>query len=135
MNVDLAAQRAFDRMRKTGFDRLSKEDKTLATVWTFDGGVANRGFAGYYSHPDGDMAFYAPTALATIGAAEMAAIATQANEVFGPNGPSRDRETRRRQLKAVGSDAKVRFAPLQARYFASKEDLDELLEAYVNRKS
>ena len=134
MNTDLAAQRAFDRMKKGGFDRLSEEDKILATVWTFDGAVANRGFAGYYSRPEGDMASYAPTALAKIGATGMVAIATQANEVFGPNGPSRDRETRRKQLEALGPDAKARFAALDAEYFKSEEDLDELLELYLSRK-
>ena len=80
------------------------------------------------------MACHAPTALAKIGAAGMAAIATHANEVFGPNGPSHDRMARRQQLEAIGPDAKARFASLDARYFESKEDLDELLEAYVNRK-
>ncbi len=134
MNTDLAAQRAFDRMRKIGFDQLSDEDKILATIWTFAAAVSNRGFAEYYSRPEGSMAFFAPTALKIIGALDMAKIAAQANEVFGADGPSRDRDARRKQLGSVGPDAKSRFAALQTKFFESPDDVDELMEMYINRK-
>ena len=134
MNTDIAAQRALDRLAKVSFEKLAGQEKILAAVWTFAAGVANRGFARYFSSPAGDMAFYAPTALKTIGAQGMAEIAAKANEVFGANGPPRDRKTRRERVRALGNDARKLFEALETRYYESKEDVDNLLEAYLDKK-
>jgi hypothetical protein len=134
MNTDIAAQKALDRLAKVGFEKLAGREKILAAVWTFEAGVANRGFARYFSSPAGDMAFYAPTALKTIGAQGMAEIAAKANEVFGANGPPRDRKTRRERVRAFGGEIKRLFEALETRYYESKEDVDDLLEAYLDKK-
>lgn len=83
MNSDVAAQKAFDRLAKVGFERLTEQERILATVWTFDAEIANRGFAKYYSRPAGDPASFAPTALTRIGAVGPAEIARKANNVLG----------------------------------------------------
>ena len=134
MNTDIAAQRALDRLAKVGFEKLAKQEKILAAVWTFEAGVANRGFARYFSSPAGDMAFYAPIALQTIGAPGLAEIAAKANEVFGANGPPRDRKMRRERVRALGGEIKRLFEALETRYYESKEDVDDLLEAYFDKK-
>jgi hypothetical protein len=134
MNTDIAAQKALDRLAKVGFEQLAEQDKILAVVWTFAAGVANRGFARYFSSSAGDMAFYAPTALQTIGAPGMAELAAKANEAFGAGGPSKDRKTRRVQVRALGDDARKLFEALETRYYDSKEDVDDLLEAYLDKK-
>jgi hypothetical protein len=134
MNTDIAAQRALDRLAKVGFEKLAGQEKILAAVWTFAAGVANRGFARYFSSPAGDMASYTPTALKTIGAQGMAEIAAKANEVFGAAGPPQDRKTRRERVRALGNDARKLFEALETRYYESKEDVDNLLEAYLDKK-
>jgi hypothetical protein len=134
MNTDLAAQRALDRMVKVGFEKLAEQDKILAAVWTFEAGVANRGFVTYYSSPAGDMAFYAPAALKAIGAPGMAELAARANEAFGEVGPPKDRQARRERVRALGANTRKLFEALERRYYDSPEDADNLLEAYLNRK-
>ena len=134
MNTDIAAQRALDRLAKVGFEKLAGQEKILAAIWTFEAGVANHGFARYFSSPAGDMAFYAPTALKTIGAAGMAELAAKANAVFGASGPPKDRKTRRELVRALGDDARKLFEALETRYYESKEDVDDLLEAYLEKK-
>lgn len=92
--------------------------------------MANTGFEGYVSSHHGDLAFHAPTALRLIGARELAELAEEANAQFGVDGPVRDRRVRSAQLKAESESAQRTYARLDDRFFASKEDVDELLDAY-----
>ena len=96
MNADLACQHAFDRLAKVGFEALTEKEKTLATVWKLEAGVMNEGFTHYYSSADGDLAFHGPVALEGIGARSLAQLVRQANALFGPAGPPRDRAIRQR---------------------------------------
>jgi len=134
MNTDIAAQNALDRLAKVGFEQLTETEKILAVVWTFAAEVANRGFVKYFSRAAGDTAFHAPAALRKIGASELAEIAAKANDVFGAKGPPRDREARLGLLRAMDAKAKETLGALETRYFASSEDVDELLEAYLGRR-
>jgi hypothetical protein len=134
MNTDIAAQKALDRLAKNGFEKLAGQEKILAAVWTFAAGVANRGFARYFSSPAGDMAFYAPTALKAIGARGMAELAAKANTIFGAGGPPKDRKARRERVRALGGETKRLLEALETRYYESQEDVDDLLEAYLDKK-
>ncbi len=134
MNTDTAAQKAIDRLARVGFEGLTEPEKTLATVWTFAAEVANRGFVKYFSRPAGDTAFYAPDALRKIGATGLAEIAAKANAVFGAGGPPPDRNVRLGLVSKLDDAARQSLATLETRYFESPEDVDDLLEAYVNRK-
>jgi hypothetical protein len=137
MNVDLAAQRAMDRMSHAGVDSLSESEKTIAAVWLFAAGVGNGGFSGYFKSWRSDLAFHAPAALRAIGATGMAGIATEANGVFGPYGPPADRDARRAFVEALPESAQRILTDLDERYFRCEEDVDELLEKFVvaNRAS
>jgi len=130
MNVDLAAERAMDHFEKVGFDRLSESDRILAAVWQFAAGVSNSGFSGYYASRRADLAFYVPTALQQIGAMELAAIATEANALFGADGPAPDHKVRAEQLRQLGDPVRRQFTVLDDRYFDAEEDVDELLETW-----
>lgn len=134
MNTDVAAQKAIDRLAKVGFEQLTEPEKILATVWTFAAEVANRGFVKYFSRPAGDTAFYAPVALRKIGAHGLAEIAAKANAIFGAGGPPPDRDARLGLISGLNDTARKSLGALETRYFESSEDVDELLEAYVNRK-
>jgi hypothetical protein len=134
MNTDVAAQKALDRLAKVGFEMLTDNEKTSAVVWTFESQVANRGLARYFASSAGDMAFYAPTAFKAIGALQKAKIAADANEVFGAGGPPGDRKTRLELVHAFGAEAARAFDALEREFYQSPEDVDDLLEAYLNRK-
>ena len=83
------------------FDSLSETDKILVTIWGIEADVNNGGFDQYYFNGAGDQAYYAPTALAAIGARQMAEIASRANALFGPEGPPRSWEERQVRLEEV----------------------------------
>jgi hypothetical protein len=135
MNVDLAAQRAFDRLAKVGLAELTDAERTVATVWLFDARVANGGLAAYYSSTAGDLALYAPRALTDIGAVQMAAIAARANAVFGPEGPPREHGARRERVRGLSDDAKRELDALEVLFYDCPDDLDELLETYLIKGS
>lgn len=133
MNTDIAAQRAFDRLAKVGFEMLAEHEKILAAVWTFEAQVTNRGFARYFSSSAGDIAFYAPTAFKTIGALRKAEIAARANGVFGAGGPPRDRRARRELVRAFDAKARKSLDALETEFYQSLEDADDLLEVHLNK--
>lgn len=131
MIADLAAQRALDRMKSAGFSGLSEDEKTVAAVWLFESKVANEGFEKFYRGDAGDVAFYAPTAFGRIGANTLASIATDANSVFGPAGPSPDRGKRAAQVQTLQEKAAQPWAALEERFFHCAEETDALLEQYL----
>jgi len=133
MNSDLAAQQALDRLAKAGFDGLSPADRIAASVWTFEAGVANRGFRLYFTSAAGDMAHYVPTALKTIGAVERAEIASRANAIFGVGSQPLERARRRERAGSLSEEAREELRNLEIRFYDSREDVDELLETYLNK--
>jgi hypothetical protein len=132
MNTDVAAQRAIDRLNRHGFDALSEPEKIVATVWLTEAALGNSGFARYFASKRGDVAFYAPTALKMMGATQLADIAAEANALCRPNGPARDLKTRRAQAAAFDPAVRQRLRVLEDRFYACAEDVDELLEKFVN---
>ena len=133
MNADLAAQHALDKFRKSGFDALTEQEKTLAAVWAIEAKVDNDGFAHFFSHALGDLAFHAPQALTAIGALNMAALAAKANQVFGPGGPPRDKAKRHALVDAFSEETKKALENLGNQFLASPDDTDVLLEAYLGK--
>lgn len=132
MNIDLAAQKSLDRLNEGGIAALSETDKVLATVWQFAAGVGNGGFIGYFTSRRGGLAFHAPAALRTIGAMQLAEIATEANAIFGANGPPADRAARLGWIDNLPEAGRHILDDLDKRYFGCNEDVDQLLEMFVN---
>lgn len=131
MNADMAAQKALDRLKKVGFDALTEQEKTLAAIWGIEAEVDNGGFAHYFSSAAGDLAFYAPQALKNIGALDLSELATQANAVFGSDGPPRSRAPRRNLVDAFSEEDSQTLEPLDDLFLESGDDTSELLEAYL----
>jgi hypothetical protein len=131
MNADIASQRALDRLRQVGFDALTEQEKTLAAVWSIEATVDNEGFEHFFAHARGDLAFYAPQALTSIGALSMAALAAKANSVFGPDGPPRDGEKRRALVKAFSEQTRKTLSGLDDAFLESPDETDALVEAYL----
>ena len=133
MNGDIASQHALDRLKKVGFDALTEEEKTLAAVWGIEAEVDNGGFEHFFSSPAGDLAFYAPQALRNLGALDLAELATKANAVFEPDGPPRDRATRRNLVDAFSDEDRQTLEPLDDLFLESEDDTSELIEAYLSK--
>jgi hypothetical protein len=131
INADLAFQKILDRLDKLGVAALTEKEKTVAAAWLFEAGVGNDGFARYFADRRSDLAFYAPTALRTLGAPQLAGLAEQANALFGPGGPPADRAARCRCLDALPESARRTFDDLERRFDDCPEDIDELLEKFL----
>jgi hypothetical protein len=131
MIADLAMQRALDAYHRAGANRLSEQDRTLATLWYFESEVENNGFAHFYRSPAGELAAFAPAAFRAIGAPDFAAIAERANAVFGSAGVPAGQAERAQAVARLGPAARAVFDVLEDEYTASELDLDPLVEAYV----
>ncbi len=115
-------------LNRSGFDALHREKQVLVTVWLFESKVANGGFAIYYHARAGDLAHFAPAALAEeINAPQLAALAAKANAVFGSAGPPQYREARRPAMDGLDPAAKDRWKTLEERFFECPQDCDELM--------
>ena len=136
MNTDIAAQRALDRLAdgegRSLSDYLNRVLAGTGQVWTPRAGVGNRGFAGYFSSSAGDIAFHAPSALRVIGAVGKAEIAARANNVFGAGGPPRDRKKRRAIVRTFNDETRRMLQGLETLFYESQEDVDDLLEVYLD---
>lgn len=134
-NADLAYQRALDRLAAVGFANMTERERDIAALWHVEAEVTNGGFVRYYSGSKGDLAAYAPEALARLGATEKAAIVRAANALFGPSGPPRDRAERQAVLKTLGTRALAAIDRLEERYIADPVDVDELVERVTSSSS
>ena len=64
----------------------------------------------------------------------MSEIAAKANNVFGAGGPPPNRTRRRELLAAFNEGAIAALGDLEARFYSSTDDVDELLETYLKQK-
>ena len=133
MNADMATQRALERLDADGFDSLTPRQKVLSTVWALEAEVNNGAFDQFFFNSAGDLAFYAPDALRSIGADRMAALAEEANSVFGPGGPPRDWETRRAQVRQFSDEVQERLDRLDSQFYEYPDDIRKLLQAYLEK--
>lgn len=131
--ADLASQRALDRLSKEGFGSLSVAERDLAVIWQLEASVNNGGFLRYYEDKAGDYANYVPDALRHVGAAESASILEAANALFGYAGPSRERKARQVAAKALNAQALAELDVLEGRFFEDPDNVDELVERYVDK--
>jgi hypothetical protein len=132
MNADLAAQHAFDRMAREGFEALDERAKNIAAAWLVSGKVANDGFGRYFAGATGDLAYYAPAAFRGIGAFALAEIVEDANRLLGAEFLRRERAARAERVRALEDAGRGPFDALEARFYACPDDVDLLLDAYVN---
>lgn len=132
-SLDEAFGQACARFNGDNFAQLDEVDKILVTIWGLEADVNNGGFDQYYFNSSGDQAFYAPEALETIGAHKMASILSSANNVFGPEGPSRDGRARQAQLFRVApnNDMPSPWEQLDRAFYAYPDDIATLLTAHL----
>jgi hypothetical protein len=116
-----------------GVKALSPPERVFLYVWNLEAEVNNGGFEQFYLNSAGDNALETPGALREIGAPNAAAIADEANAVFGPSGPATDRDVRSKALEQLGDVASDALNELDARFYQYPDNLEELLQEYVDR--
>ena len=118
----------------TGKSSLGEEDRELLAIWLVDSEVNNGGFDQFYWNSAGDLAKEAIEGFATIGAEERAEIVEAANSHFPGQRPSEDRKERQKQLDLIQSSTGSKLSSLDKEYYASKEDVIELLAEYLKNR-
>lgn len=125
----------FDRYRKLGYEKLSYPEKVFFCVWELEAEVNNGGFDQYYFNTSGKSALDTPESLRAIGANHTANLVKQANDLFGPGGPSLEREKRQNQLDALSEAATKKMGEFDEEFYKYLDDLEQLLTEYVSKNS
>ena len=133
-DVDASFEASLSRFDGSNFDQLNEVDRILVTIWGIEAEVNNGGFDQYYFNGAGDQAFFAPDALAAIGASKMAEIARNANAVFGPAGPPRAPDDRQARLLELTANDKAPWDALDRAFQDYPDDIRALLETFLASK-
>jgi hypothetical protein len=129
MTLTEAFRDACSHFTGASFNSLSMRDQILVTIWGLEGDVNNGGFDQYYFNSSGDLAWFAPTALKTIGARSMASIVEKANAMFGESGPPPDRDERQSALFEITETNERIWDELDREFYAYPDDIAALLVA------
>lgn len=124
----------FYREAALGFAHLSEAEQVAFMVDALEREVNNGGFAQFFSNSSGDHALQAPAALRAIGAPKMAGIVARALAVFGPDGPSPDRDVRHEQLDRLEGSGDETWSACDAEFCEYPEDLAALLRRFVTSR-
>ncbi len=132
--IDLirVSEAVWAREAAVGVQGLSDAERTFLCVWNLEAEVNNGGFSQFYINSAGDNALETPAALREIGAERMAAIAEEANSIFGASGPPRDRDERTRALEQKGKEVIDVLGALDGRFFEYPDNLSDLLRQFVD---
>jgi hypothetical protein len=110
---------AFDVFEKTNYeslDSLTAAERDIILMHYLEAEVQNGGLWQWYYNPFGDYARETANALRKVGGKKHAEIIETANSLFGPAGPSSDRETRQRELAAWSDDQAERLSRLEGKF-------------------
>lgn len=130
VNLTEAFEDAYSRFTGNNFELLSVRDQILVTIWGLEADVNNGGFDQYYFNGAGNLAWFAPTALKSIGAHQMASIVARANAMFGETGPSQDPDTRELALLEITDADEEAWEELDRKFYAYPDDIAALLVAH-----
>jgi Domain of unknown function (DUF4375) len=125
----------FERYASVGYDKLAPAEKVFICVWSLEGEVNNGGFDQYYFNSSGDHALDVEESLKAIGAKHTAQLVEQANTLFGATGPSSDRAARQSQLNSLEDAKTKRMNEIEKEFMKYKDNLEELLKAYVSKNA
>ncbi|ABV35331.1 hypothetical protein Ssed_0720 [Shewanella sediminis HAW-EB3] len=131
MNSEQAFEKSLLALEEKGFDGIREPERVLATIWSVEAEVNNGGFDQLFYNSAGDVAFYAAKALQSIGAYEMAAISQRALDLFGENGPPKDRDVRVEKLEKISEVNEEYLNQLDYDFTEYPDDIIELLSIYV----
>jgi hypothetical protein len=119
------------KMERDGFDRLSHPEQVIGCLTELEMEVNNGGFDQYYWNSPGDHALETVDALRELGAGHTASLLVSANAAFGPEGPSRDRDDRGKQMDGLPGSAKESWSELDRAFDEYRDNLSALAAAYI----
>lgn len=118
-----------------GFNGLDQKEQVFIAVWSLEAEVNNGGFDQYFDNSAGDTWPAAVIALQKIGATRTAGLLQAAAEVFGPGGPSAERDVRQREVASLSKPSRERLGALDRQFFEYKESLSELLATFMKQSA
>ena len=114
-----------------GYASLSSAERVFYCVWMLEAEVNNGGFEQFFGNTAGDIAEDVPAALRAIGAGHTAVLVEQANAVFGPAGPPADWDAREDLIAEFDDATRERLDELDQAFYEYRDNLSELLTAYM----
>ena len=130
-NAALIALSERGRFWQLAFNDLSPAEQVFRAIWELEADVNNGGFHQYFSNSSGDTAFAVVEALKTIGARNMAAIASKACGVFPRAVPASDRAERTTQVDVLSAEQLKLLEELDGEFFNYPDNLTDLLYDFV----
>lgn len=124
---------ATSRFNDVGFLELTPSEQTAICLTEIYVEVQTGAFHQYYSNSSGDHAQDAPPLLDRIGANELAGIIRRCNEVFGPEGPPRRRETRMTAVDSLEEWQAAQLDSLADEFFDLPYDAQVRFEEFALR--
>jgi hypothetical protein len=133
---DLAREVGYYVLRKldASSGTLSHAEQVVACLTEVEMEVNNGGFNQYYWNSPGDHAREAVAALEELGAPHTAGLVVQANAVFGPEGPDRDRDRRTAQMDRLPQEAHDKWFALDGLFYEYKDNLSQLAAQYIRER-
>jgi len=131
MNNEQAFEKSLIELESKGFDGVGEPERVLATIWVVEAEVNNGGFDQLFYNTAGDIAFYAAKAFDSIGAHNMASIAQKALDLFGPEGPPKNRDDRVKALESISEKYEEFLNNLDYEFTGYPDNIQELLFTYV----
>lgn len=125
------SERVFTRMDGVGFDSLTEPEQNFASVRMLIDQVNNGGFDQYFFNSSGNYAADARHGLNVIGARHTEKLLRRAMTLFGPDGPSPDRDIRKAQLDQLVESAHDKIAALEGSFYKDRDEIEKLLHLYV----
>jgi HEAT repeat protein len=119
------------RCEAVGFRGLTKPQKVYYIIFVLNAEVRNGGFAQYFVNSSGNHAHHAVKALMAVGASNTAAIVQRALDLFGSNGPDRNRDRRHEQLAALTPEQDAEMDRLNTEFYTDPDDLDAAVADYA----
>jgi Domain of unknown function (DUF4375) len=125
-------ENACHRLQEVGFENLTPPERDVVCVFAMIAETNNGGLHQFYANSSGDFAAETADAFGRIGAIQVREIIHQANSVFGPNGPPKDRAARQEQLFALPEGLQEgRLGMLSDAFFECTEDIYALLYSNI----
>jgi Domain of unknown function (DUF4375) len=121
------------KMERCGFEDLSRAEQVIACLAEVEMEVNNGGFDQYYWNSSGDHAHEAVAALRELGATQTADLLVEANAVFEPPGPDRDRERRWAQMDRLAESQRSRWGDMDGTFYEYKDNLSLLAATYIRK--
>ncbi|WP_133181717.1 DMP19 family protein [Shewanella decolorationis] len=131
MNIEQAFEQSLIELESKEFDAIREHERVLATIWAVEAEVNNGGFDQLFYNSAGDISFYAAKAFDAIGAHNMASIAQKAQDLFGPEGPPKNRDERVEILESISEKHEEYLNKLDYEFTEYPDNIKELLLTYV----